>query len=269
MHYPNNLVSKLLKNPIEFDTFLELLESNNTFYEDPQLEFELLLSNGMPLEIENNNVVYKPTITDINDQVFCIVDIEATHGKVSKGQIIEIGAVKYQNGQMIDKFDSLVYCEEIPKHIQDITGITPKMLKNAPLLEKVLKEFKIFLGDDVFLAHSVKFDYNYLSESMELFDLGSLNNAKICTIDLAKRVIASEKYGLKFLKELLDINIDNHHRAYSDALSSTVVFEKCLKDLPNDIKTVSDLIDFSISDNLKVIKPKKKEKVKEESKEES
>ncbi|MCG3719511.1 DNA polymerase III subunit epsilon, partial [Aliarcobacter butzleri] len=97
----------------------------------------------------------------------------------------------------------------------------------------------------------IKFDYNFISDSFEKYSLGKLLNRKLCTIDLAKRTIKSEKYGLSSLKELLNIDIENHHRAYYDALTTQIVFEKCLKNIDtNKIKTVEDLINFSKSDNI-------------------
>ena len=248
-----NILQRLLKEPILYTEFLELLnEASDTFYETPELEFELLLSNGLPLEFDGDFVYLKTTKTPINEQTFCIVDIETNGGSAKKGyQIIELGAVKYKNGQIIDKFESLVYAKEIPQYVQEVTKINLKMLENAPRLEKVLQEFKLFLEDDVFVAHDIKFDYTFISDSFEKFHLGKLLNRKICSIDLAKRTIESEKYGLSFLKEQLNINVDNHHRAYYDALTTAIVFEKSLSNIDSSkIKTVEDLISFSKSDNI-------------------
>lgn len=254
--FTQKLVEKLKKNPIEYEEFLNILsQSNEKFFDNPELEFELLLSNGFPLDIDDEKIILKTANTLIKDQIFCVVDIETNGGKINKGhQIIEIGAVKYKNGQIIDKYESLVYSSTIPEYIQSVTNITPKMLENAPVLEKVLKEFKLFLDDDVFVAHDIKFDYNFISSSMEKYSLGKLENRKLCTIDLAKRTIKANRYGLKFLKEDLNINIDNHHRAYSDALSATYILNESIKSLDSDIKTVEDLIDFS--KNGKLIIPK-------------
>ena len=125
------------------------------------------------------------------------------------------------------------------------------MLEDAPRLENVLKDFKLFLEDDVFIAHDIKFDYTFISESLEKYNLGKLLNRKICSIDLARRTIESERYGLSFLKELLNIEIENHHRAYYDALTTAIIFEKSLQNLDsNKIKTVEELITFSKSDNV-------------------
>ncbi len=246
-NFITKLVTKLKKESMPFELFLEELSKNkDRFFDNPELEFELLLSNGLPLDIIDNNIVLKTKENLISEQSFCIVDIETNGGHVNKGhQIIELGAVKYKNGQIIDKFDSLVYAKNIPEYIQDVTGITPNMLENASTIERVLKEFKLFLEDDVFVAHDIKFDYNFISNSLQKYDLGKLENRKLCTIDLARRTIKAEKYGLKSLKELLKINIDNHHRAYSDALSTTYILEESLKYLDDSVNRVEDLISFS------------------------
>jgi len=252
-----DILRRLKKEPISYNEFLSLLESyNEKLYEDSELEFELLLTNGLPLDFDKDNVFLKTTKTKINEQSFCIVDIETNGGSPKKGhQIIEIGAVKYQNGKIIDKFDSLVFAKEIPPYVQEVTKITPQMLENAPRLEKVLTEFKIFLSDDVFVAHDIKFDYNFISDSFEKYNLGKLLNRKICTIDLSKRTIESEKYGLETLKEVLNINVQNHHRAYYDALTTEILFEKCLERLDfNKLENVEDLITFSKSNNILQLK---------------
>lgn len=257
-----NILTRLQKEPILYTEFLELLEkATDTMYDNTQLEFELLLSNGLPLDFEGDFVVLRTMKKSIQEQSFCIVDIETNGSNAKKGfQIIELGAVKYENGKIVDKFESLVYAKEIPPYVQEVTKINPKMLEMAPRLENVLIDFKMFLGDDVFLAHDIKFDYNFISDSFEKYNLGKLLNRKICTIDLAKRTIKAEKYGLSSLKEVLNINVDNHHRAYYDALTTTIVFEECLNNIDStSIKSVEQLIDFSKSDNIINKQPKKGE----------
>lgn len=258
-----NILARLQKEPILYTEFLELLEkATDTMYDNVQLEFELLLSNGLPLDFEGDFVVLRTMKKTIQEQSFCIVDIETNGSNAKKGfQIIELGAVKYENGKIVDKFESLVYAKEIPPYVQEVTKINPKMLEMAPRLENVLIDFKNFLGDDVFLAHDIKFDYTFISDSFEKYNLGKLLNRKICTIDLAKRTIKAEKYGLSSLKEVLNINVDNHHRAYYDALTTAIVFEECLNNIDySSIKSVEQLIDFSKSDNI-INKPPKKDEL--------
>jgi DNA polymerase-3 subunit epsilon len=252
------IISKLKKGSLPIEQFYELLSSvQSTFFDNAMLECELLISNGFPIDIQDDQVSLKTNSTNIKDQVFCIVDIETNGGKPTNSQIIELGAVKYKNGEIIDQYESLVYASDIPQYIQEVTNITPSMLQDAPPLHTVLEEFKIFLEDDVFVAHDVKFDYKYISHSLQMNNLGVLNNRSICTIDLAKKVFESEKYGLSALKELLQIDVQNHHRALSDAISSMYILDKSLKKIDtNKVQNTEDLIYFSKHHQKN--KPKKK-----------
>jgi len=245
MNYLNKLVNTLIKHPLTLKQFHDILKKSDTFFDSVELEQELLLSNGLPLHFSNDQVSLKTVSTLIKDQTFCIVDIETTAGNAKDGQIIEIGAVRYKNGQIIEKYDTLVNTGDIPKKIQELTNITPSMTYNAPNLKAVLEEFKIFLEDDLFVAHAIVFDYKFISDSFKKYDLGQLCNRRICTIELSKRVIECERYGLKYLKEHLNIDIDNHHRAFSDALSTQKILEICLDKLPKEVVTAEDLIRFT------------------------
>ena len=247
MNYLNKLVNTLIKSPISTKEFNNILEKNDTFFDSLELEKELLLSNGLPLYFSDDNVYLKTTTTNLKDQVFCVVDIETTAGNAKDGQIIEIGAVKIKNGQIIEKYESLANANDIPPIIQNLTGITPSMVHTAPNLQTVLEEFKIFLEDDIFVAHAISFDYKFINDSLKKYDLGELYNRRLCTIELSKRVIEAERYGLKYLTEQLNIDIENHHRAFSDALSTAMILKQCLEKLPKEIKTSEELIKFSIS----------------------
>jgi len=245
MNYLNKLVNSLNKHPLSIVQFNDILEMSDTFFDNIELEKELLISNGLPIHFSDDYVMLKTSENTIKDQTFCIVDIETSAGNAKAGQIIEIGAVKYKNGQVIEKYDSLVNTGNIPYKIQELTGITPTMTHDAPNLRTVLEEFKIFLEDDVFVAHAIAFDYKFISDSFKKYDLGELCNRRICTIELSKKVIDCERYGLKYLKEHLNIDIENHHRAFSDALSTQKILEVCLDRLPKKVITTEDLIKFS------------------------
>jgi DNA polymerase-3 subunit epsilon len=244
----NDLVNKLAsRKSIAYDKFIDYISQIETFYDSPELEIELLISNGLPLKIKDDRVSLQTVQTFVENQTFCVVDIETNGSKPDSAQIIEIGAIKYHGGEIIDHYESLVYAKDIPENIQELTGITPVMVEDAPRLKVILEEFKIFLEDDVFVAHDTRFDYNFISKSMQRLDLGELQNRKLCTIDLAKRTIKADRYGLDHLKEILDIKEDNHHRAMSDAKSSVMILKETLKRLPNSVKTTEELIRFSKS----------------------
>ncbi len=251
VQYQDKLQKLLTTTPMPMDRFLEFLCKSETTFCDTSLELELLIDSGFALDILDDMVYYRPTITDIADQQFCIVDIECSDSIKNGGQIIEIGVIKYKNSKTIDHFESLVYCSSVSTHIHRITGIDTDMLYTAPPLSQVLKQFVEFLGDAVFVAHDVKFDYKFINHSLAKEGLQTIANTTLCTIDLSKRIINTEKYGLRHLKDFLGINISDHHRACSDASSAKDIFEICLKFLPQNIKTVSQLIEFSKSSDIK------------------
>ncbi len=111
--------------------------------------FELL---GLGLTLNKDNIfTLKTRTTKIKDEIFCIVDIESTGG-VSKGEILEIGAVKIQNSKEIGRFQSFVKAKEIPKNITELTGITYEMVENASSLAKVLSDFRLFFKRQYFCS---------------------------------------------------------------------------------------------------------------------
>ncbi|PAF47767.1 DNA polymerase III subunit epsilon [Helicobacter sp. 12S02634-8] len=212
---------------------------------DFESEIEVLKSCGFPLLEDKEHIFLETTKIKWQEQTFCFVDIETTGSKPQSGSIIEIGALKYRNGEMIGKFESFVYAKEIPEKITELTGICAKDICHAPNVRDVLRDFRVFLGDSVFVAHNVKFDYSFISHHMESIGLYPLLNPKLCTIDLARKTILSPRYSLGFLNTFLGINTSVSHRAYADALSALRVFEICLYTLPKAVKSTQDLIDFS------------------------
>jgi DNA polymerase-3 subunit epsilon len=174
------------------------------------------------------------------------VDVETNGSKTDHHQIIEIGAVKFHNGKIIDTFESLVYCESISEQISEITGIGVEQTLAAPTLSSVMADFRLFLGDAVFVGHDAKFDFKFTSAMMNRVGLGVLHNRQLCTIDLAERTFESEKYGLRYLNDMYDLHIDaTHHRALSDAITTTKLLEQVLDLIPNTVHTTEELITFS------------------------
>ncbi|WP_187647297.1 3'-5' exonuclease [Nitrosophilus labii] len=245
MNKLDKLAQKLRKKDIKKEEFNNILVALYGMFEDPELIFQTLIARGFPIDLDKGNVFLKTAKTDYKDQEYVIVDIETSGSKSFNSQVIEIGAIKYKKGQVLDRFESFVHAKELPEYISKLTGITLEDLTLAPTQQEVLKSFKEFLGDSVFVAHNVNFDYNFLSDKLNELGFEKLANRKLCTIDLARRTIESEKYGLSYLNETLGINSLIHHRAYADALTALKILEISFKNIPSSIKTTEDLIDFS------------------------
>ena len=120
-----------------------------------------------------------------------------------------------------------------------------------------MHKFRLFLGDAVFVGHDAKFDYNFVSAMMEKVGLEPLMNRSVCTIDLAERTIESERYGLAYLNEQLELYREaTHHRALSDAMTTTKLLKRTLPLIPKTIQTCEELIAFSKeAKRLKRLKP--------------
>ncbi|MBF3317635.1 3'-5' exoribonuclease, partial [Leptospira borgpetersenii serovar Hardjo-bovis] len=123
-------------------------------------------------------------------------------------------------------------------------------VKNAPSLAKVLNDFRLFLKDSIFVAHNVRFDYSFISKSLNECGFGILLNRRVCTIEFAQCCIESPRYKLDVLKEFLGIE-NTHHRALDDALAAAEIFKYCLGKLPYHIKTTEELINFIKTSRIK------------------
>jgi len=226
-----------------------------TLLEDSDTIFILLQASGYPIEQEENGRYRLETyFTPYEEQRYCVIDIETNGSKPGTSQVIEIGAVMLQNGEVIDRFETFVECAYLPEYITKITGIEPTDLIGAPSRRAALTKLRHFMGDAIFVAHNANFDYGFLNASFDRFGLGGIGNPKLCTIDLARRTFESERYGLAYLIDFLEI----HHRAYSDAVCAAKVMEKSLETLPEYVVTTDDLLRFSVSS-------KKERRVKKES----
>lgn len=215
---------------------------------DESIDFFLELSRAQGLNIikHQGHFYFDTKFKKLQDATFCIVDIETNGSKIEKHQIIEIAAVKVLNGRIIDRFESLVYTKEINPHITEITGISAEDTKDAPDLKTVLKEFKLFLGDAIFIAHDVKFDYNFISNSMKKVGLESLLNRSLCSLAFAERTIVSYRYALSYLNDTLHLNPNaTHHRAMSDVMTTYGLFLESMKNCTESLNNVEDLIRFT------------------------
>jgi DNA polymerase-3 subunit epsilon len=232
---------------LEHEKLYSIIKRYTRLFEDEAIIAELLQASGYPIEEKINGYLYKPMHTPYNQQEYVIIDIETNGSKPGRSQVIEIGGVKVKNGKIIDRLETFVHCAYIPQNISELTGIDTKDLIDAPSRKEALIMLKNFMQDAIFVAHNVNFDYTFLSASFKRFGLGCIGNIRLCTIELAKRTIDSQKYGLAALCETLNIPMQSHHRAYSDALCSWQIMKYSLKNLPPYVKSADDLVLFSKS----------------------
>ena len=152
---------------------------------------------------------------------FVAVDTETTGLDFDLCNIIEIGAVKVDNGQIIDSFKTLINVDEkLPPFIVHLTGITDEMLADAPSLNEVVADFDAFVGDSILLAHNASFDMNFLYTAYERALGRPLRNDYVDTLRVARRALPQLQHRtLPDLCEVFEVVNEGEHRAYGDALA--------------------------------------------------
>jgi DNA polymerase-3 subunit epsilon len=151
---------------------------------------------------------------------FCVVDLETTGGSPRDSKITEIGAVKYQGGDRLGVFQSLVNpLEPIPLRIAHLTGIDDALVAGEPAIHQVLPAFVEFARGCVIVAHNAPFDFSFLNENLERLDYPLLPGPPVCTARLARRVVWPDVPNVKLrtLAEYFRTRTKPNHRALADA----------------------------------------------------
>ena len=144
-------------------------------------------------------------------------DLETTGLDPAKDEIIEIGIARFREGEIVDKFASLVRPSiPIPTDITHLTGIHPEDVEDAPVIEQLVPELRSFFGDLPLIAHSAGFDLSF----MQRLDMLATNQV-IDTYELSVIVLPSApRYNLTSLTTMLGIELEQAHRAYDDAAAT-------------------------------------------------
>lgn len=153
---------------------------------------------------------------------FIVLDIETTGRQPDKDHIIEVAAIKWQDFQVVSRFESLLNPKiKIPYEIELLTGINDKMLETAPALHEVKGELREFIGDMPIIGHNIGFDTSFLR-----LHLDELKNPEIDTLVLAKILLMKEgSYALEVLMKKYGLPARGSHRAMADVETTVDFFE--------------------------------------------
>ena len=161
------------------------------------------------------------------DSVFVVFDIETTGFSPIHNRIIEIGAVKIENGEMTGKFSTFVNPDvPIPFEIEKLTGINDEMVIGAPMIEQVLPQFMEFCQGAVLVAHNANFDMGFIMENAARLGLPR-DFTYVDTVGIARLLLPHQaKHTLDAVAKTLGISLENHHRAVDDAQATAEIFVK-------------------------------------------
>ncbi len=164
------------------------------------------------------------------DDAYVVFDLETTGLSAVHNQIIEIGAVKVEQGKIRERFSTFVNPKvPIPFEIEQLTGISDEMVLKAPVIEDILPDFLKFCEGCVLIAHNASFDAGFIEENCKRqgiatdFTVGD-------TVSMARILLPTlSKFKLDHVAKALQIPLENHHRAVDDAACTAEIFLKFIE----------------------------------------
>lgn len=170
----------------------------------------------------------------INEYV--VLDLEMTGLSAKTDQIIEIGAVKIKDNQIVETMECLVNPKcKIPTRVVELTGITDEMVQSGREKDEAIQELLDFINGQILVGQNVNFDYSFLKQ-------WAVNHkqpleAKACdTLKIARVLLPAEQpKKLENLCQYFGIERAREHRALDDAMETWQVFEK-LKELSGTVE---------------------------------
>lgn len=202
---------------------------------------------------------------------FIVVDIETTGLSPNYDSIIEISALKIENNSLVGQFSSLVkplggifpifpsddkeylYDEDgmpfyyVCDFISNLTGITNKMLDEAPVLECILSDFIPFVGDSIVVGHNVNFDINFLKVNISELLNKDFENEYIDTMRIARKLFKDEKHHrLKDIINYLGVPADKTkmHRGLYDCEITLNCFNRMKNLILDEYESLDSFIDL-------------------------
>ena len=184
-----------------------------------------------------------------------LLDCETTGVNPSYHRIIEVGVLIIENSTVIKEWQTFINPEvNLPENIQKLTGITPAMVRDAPLFSSIAEELFAILEGRTLVAHNAKFDYAFLRKEFQRLGI-DYACAPLCSVKLSRTLYPHfNRHGLSAIISRFGFSIVNRHRALDDArvislfflksseiFSEEEIFEACKKvlkrpSLPSSLK---------------------------------
>jgi DNA polymerase-3 subunit alpha (Gram-positive type) len=174
---------------------------------------------------------------------FVVFDIETTGFSQSKDRIIEIGAVKVEQGEIVDKYSTFINPEiPIPYEIEQLTSINDNMVISAPTIDVILPQFLSFCEGCVLVAHNASFDVGFIRKNAERLGMET-DFTVIDTVGLSRILLPElNRHKLNVVAKALGVSLENHHRAVDDAGATAEIFLKfCAMLREREITSISEI----------------------------
>ena len=156
----------------------------------------------------------------LGDLRYAVVDVETTGSSPRSGhRVTEVALVEVRGSGRVDSFSTLVNPgRPIPRRIQAFTGITDRMVEQAPHFHEVAPELLRRLEGRVFVAHNAPFDWRFVSAELARAGKEAPEGPRLCTVRLARRLLPGiRRHDLDTVTGHLGVPVASRHRALGDA----------------------------------------------------
>jgi DNA polymerase III epsilon subunit family exonuclease len=168
----------------------------------------------------------------VSNVTFVVFDTETTGFSPTTDRIVEVGAVKFRNGRVIEEKSWLVNPgRKIPYYAWRVHGISDDMVKDARPFKSFYPEFQDFIEGSVLMAHNARFDVSFLSAELKRNDQSLPRNLVIDSLSLFRQWYPNAKsFTLADIAVTAKIETKVLHRALADSMYVFLIFDKGLKD---------------------------------------
>jgi DNA polymerase III subunit epsilon len=177
---------------------------------------------------------------------FLVVDVETTGMRALwDDRVTEFAAVAVEGGATVPVLHSLVNPgRPIPERITALTGITDRMVRQAPTFSALAPLVREALDDRVFVAHNATFDWSFISAELARTGEPAPETPQLCTVRLARRVLPFlPRRSLDHVTAHYGVHVTGRHRADGDAVATAAVLRRLLADTaPLGVETWGDLV---------------------------
>ena len=197
-------------------------------------DFKVIYGCEIYLVDDTKQIVTNDKGQSLRDE-FVVFDIETTGFNPKTCKIIEIGAVKFVNGQIVDRFSEFVNPKvPIPYTITELTSIKDEMVADAPTIDVVLPQFMEFCKGTVLVAHNAGFDTGFIRYNCKQLGL-DYDYTHVDTIEIARYLHPNmARFNLDAVCKAEGVVNEHHHRAVDDAEATARVFEKFIDKLEKE-----------------------------------
>ena len=239
-----------------FPNAFNLVRDMNKNLEEGEEPFKVIYGAELVMVDDSVDIVVRPTDEKLEDATYVVFDLETTGFNAGGADsIIEIGACKMKNGEIIEMYDELINPgHKLNPKITEITHITDEMLADKDNEENAVKRFIEWSKGLPLVAHNAKFDTSFIKMAYQKYDLGEFENPVIDTLELSRALDKGEaRHSLSAITKRYGVDFDEegHHRGDYDAKGTALVLHKMIqKVLANNMTKISDLNNLVSKDEI-------------------